>query len=65
MITLHPNILEHDGKKTFVVLPYEEFLKVREELEDYQDLKDLREAQAQEGDASVSPLSSVRKELNI
>jgi hypothetical protein len=65
MITLHPNILEHDGKKTFAVLPYEEFLQVREELEDYQDLKDLREAKAQEGDAPVSPLSSVRKELNI
>ena len=65
MITLHPNILEHDGKKTFAVLPYEEFLQVREELDDYQNLKDLREAKAQEGDASATPLSSVREELNI
>ncbi len=65
MITLHPNILEHEGKKTFAVLPYEEFLKVREELEDYQNLKDLREARAQEGDASVTPLSSVREKLGI
>ena len=65
MITLHPNILEHDGKKTFAVLPYEEFLQVREALEDYQDLKDLREAKALEGDAAAIPLSSVRKELNI
>lgn len=65
MVTLHPNILEHDGKKTFAVLPYEEFLQVREELDDYQNLKDLREAKALEGDASVSPLSSIRKELKI
>ncbi|MBM4309625.1 MAG: type II toxin-antitoxin system Phd/YefM family antitoxin [Deltaproteobacteria bacterium] len=65
MVTLHPNILEHDGKKTFAVLPYEEFLQVREELDDYQNLKDLREAKALEGDASATPLSSVRKELKI
>jgi len=27
MVTLHPSILEHDGKKAFAVLPYEEFVK--------------------------------------
>lgn len=26
MVTIHPNILERDGKKAFVVLPYEEFI---------------------------------------
>ncbi len=65
MITLHPNILERDGKKAFVVLPYEEFEKVREELNDYEDLKDLRNAKAEEGSAPVSPLGSVREELDI
>ena len=65
MITLHPSILEHDGKKTFAVLPYEEFQKVREELDDYEDLKDLRTAKAEEGNAPVSPLMAVREELNI
>lgn len=27
MVTLHPSILERDGKKAFAVLPYEEFAK--------------------------------------
>jgi hypothetical protein len=29
MVAIHPNILEHDGQKAFVVLPYEEFLLLR------------------------------------
>jgi hypothetical protein len=65
MITLHPSILEREGKKAFAVLPYEEYVKVREELDDYEDLKELRKARAEEGNASVSPLSVVRKELSI
>ena len=65
MITLHPNILEHDGKKTFAVLPYEEFQRLRDELDDYEDLKDLRGAKAEEGSAPVFPLMAVREELNI
>lgn len=63
MITLHPSILERDGKKTFAVLPYEEFQRIREELEDYEDLKDLRMAKAGEGAAPVVPLSAVREGL--
>ena len=51
MITIHPNILERDGKKAFVVLPYEEFLMIQEELQEYEDLKELRAAKAEEEDA--------------
>jgi hypothetical protein len=32
VIELHPEILTKDGKPQFVVLPYEEFLEVREAL---------------------------------
>ena len=32
MIELHPEILTKDGKPLFAVLPYEEFLQVREAL---------------------------------
>ncbi len=65
MIALHPNILERDGRKAFAVLPYEEFEKVREALEEYEDLKDLRAAKAEEGTAFVTPLATVRKKLEI
>ncbi len=65
MITLHPSILEREGRKAFAVLPYEEYEKVREALDDYEDLKDLRKARVEEGNASVAPLSVVREELSI
>ncbi len=41
MLTIHPNILERDGKKAFAVLPYEEFVMIEEELQEYEDLKEL------------------------
>jgi PHD/YefM family antitoxin component YafN of YafNO toxin-antitoxin module len=65
MITLHPNILERDGKKAFVVLPYEEYQLVQEELDDFEDLKALRAATAEERAAPASRLSCVREELDI
>ncbi|NTU53933.1 MAG: type II toxin-antitoxin system Phd/YefM family antitoxin, partial [Chlorobiaceae bacterium] len=40
---LHPHIIEKEGKKEFVVLPYEEFMVLEEAMNDYEDLKDLRE----------------------
>jgi len=63
MVRLHPNILEKDGKRAFVVLPYEEFLQIQEELEDYEDLKELRAAKAKEADAPTTSLSKARKQL--
>lgn len=65
MVTLHPNILERDGKKAFAVLPYEEFMKIEEELGDLEDIKDLRSAKAEETIAATVSLASVRKELKI
>jgi len=65
MVTLHPNVLERDGKKAFVVLPYEEFLLIEEELQDYEDLKALRAAKAEEADAPAVPLSEAKNELGL
>ncbi len=65
MIKLHPSILERDGKKTFAVLPYEEFQQVQEQLEEYEDLKILRAAKAAEANAPTQSLASVRRKLNI
>lgn len=41
-MSIHPQIIEKDGIKEFVVLPYAEFLQIQEELEDFDDLKTLR-----------------------
>lgn len=62
---LHPNILERDGKKAFVVLPYEEFVLIEEQLEELDDLKELRAAKAEEADAPTVTLDEVRRELGL
>jgi PHD/YefM family antitoxin component YafN of YafNO toxin-antitoxin module len=49
MVKLHPEILERDGKKQFVVLPYEEFEALRDAMEDLEDLRELRRAKNAEG----------------
>ncbi len=65
MVALHPNILERDGQKAFVVLSYEEFLMVEEELAQFEDLKQLREAKIEEADAPAMSLDAVKKELGL
>ena len=41
-MTLHPQIIEKEGKKEFVIIPYEEYLLIQEELDDLDDLRCLR-----------------------
>lgn len=62
-VSIHPQVIEKEGKKEFVVLPYEEFLVIKELLEDFEDLKDLREAKADSGDKSTVELSDIKKDL--
>jgi len=62
-MSIHPQIIEKEGKKEFVVLPYEEFLAMTEALEDFEDLKLLREAKAEGAKEPTIPLSSVRQHL--
>jgi len=65
MIELHPEILKKNGKREFVVLPYEEFEAMRALLEDAEDLLELRRAKAAEGDAPTVGLEDVRRELGL
>jgi len=51
MIALDAQVIKKNGKKEYAILPYEEFLKVQEELDDYEDLRCLREAKEAEKDA--------------
>ena len=44
MTQLHPQILKRDGKPSFAVLPYEEFVALKEELDDLRDSRAIREA---------------------
>jgi PHD/YefM family antitoxin component YafN of YafNO toxin-antitoxin module len=65
MITINPQVLEKNGKKEFVILPYEDFLKLQEELECYDDLRFLREAKKEEQNAVSVSFEEAKNVLNI
>ncbi len=62
-LKLHPEFLEKNGKKEFVVLTYEEFTALQEVLEDAQDLLTLRAAKEAEGDSPTLSLDELKAEL--
>ncbi len=65
MIELHPEFISKNGKKEFAVLPYEEFLKLQEILEDLDDLRDLRLAEEEDKDTPDYSLKEVKEMLDI
>ena len=58
-------IIEKDGKKEFAVIPYEDFIKIQEALEDYEDLKALREAREASRGEKPLPFDQVVKDLKL
>jgi PHD/YefM family antitoxin component YafN of YafNO toxin-antitoxin module len=58
-------ITKKNGKKEYVVIPYDEFLKVQEELDDYQNLRCLREAKEAERDAPTVSIEELKKHLEV
>ena len=62
---LNPQIIEKKGKKKFVILPYEDFVKMQEEIENYEDLRMLRKAKKKEGRSPTISLERAKKELDI
>lgn len=65
MIKLHPEFISKNGKKEFAVLPYEEFLKLQEILEDLEDLRDLRLAEEEDKDSPDFSLEEVKEILEM
>ena len=53
-LELHPSFIEREGKKEFAVLPIEEYERLREFVEDAQDLFELRQAKAEDEGERVS-----------
>ena len=62
---LRPQILEKKGKREFVVLPFEEYETLTRLVEDYEDLKDLREAKSKSQDQKPVPLEKVIQDLGL
>jgi PHD/YefM family antitoxin component YafN of YafNO toxin-antitoxin module len=62
---LHPQVIEKEGKKEFVVLPYEEFMQIQEALEDLDDLRELRKEREESADAPSRSLREIGRELGL
>jgi hypothetical protein len=60
MKQLKPEFLTKSGKK-YVLLPYEEFLRIQEILEDLEDLQDLRAAKEEEGNKPSISLEQLKQ----
>ena len=56
-------IIKKDGRKEFAVLAYADFLKIQEDLEDYEDLRCLREAKESERKAPTVGLPDLKRSL--
>jgi PHD/YefM family antitoxin component YafN of YafNO toxin-antitoxin module len=64
-LELHPKFLTKNGKKEFVVLPYEEFEALQEVLLEARDLVELRAAKTSEATAPTIPLEEAKKQLDL
>ena len=64
-MTIHSQIIEKDGKKEFVIIPYEEFVQIQEILENFDDLKELRKEKEASKDQPTTPLEKVSKDLGL
>ncbi len=53
------------GKKEFDVIPYKNFLRMQQELEDYRDLRELRRAKADSKNQKGRPFDIVAAELGL
>lgn len=62
-MTMHPQIIEKEGRKEFVVLPYDEFLILQESLEDYEDLRTLRAEKAEASSKPTKSLDAILREI--
>jgi PHD/YefM family antitoxin component YafN of YafNO toxin-antitoxin module len=62
-MVVNAQIIKKNGKKEFAVLPYDEFQKIQEQLASYEDLRCLREAKMEEGDAPTIGIEEVKKRI--
>jgi hypothetical protein len=64
-LRFHPEILKKNGKNQFVILAWEDFQKIQEELEDLADLRALDKARAKEGRLSGISSAEVGRRLDM
>ena len=63
MNQIKAQIIKRNGKSEFAVLHFSDFLKMQEALEDYEDLRCLRDAKAVEAASPTVGLAELRRKL--
>jgi hypothetical protein len=58
-------IIEKNGRKEFAVLPYREFLRIQEILEDYADICAINKAKTDPRSRQRRPLADYMRERGI
>lgn len=59
-----PQIIKKDGEKEFAVLRYKDYLKIKQALEDYEDLIDLRKAKIETVNEPGVPFNNVKESFS-
>lgn len=62
---MNAQIIEKNGKKEFAVVPYKDFVRMSEELEDYHDLLALRQAKVDSRNQKGRSFNEVAAELGL
>jgi PHD/YefM family antitoxin component YafN of YafNO toxin-antitoxin module len=62
---MNAQIIEKHGKKEYAVIPYKDFVRMQEELENYYDLLALRQAKADSRNQKGRSFDEVAKELGL
>jgi hypothetical protein len=62
---LNTQILRKGSEKEFAVLPYKEFLKLKEMLEDYEDLLCLRQAKSVDKKKKGKSVKTILNEMEL
>ena len=62
---LNPQLIKSKGKSEFVVLPIEEFEAMTELIEDYEDLRVLRDAKEKSRGQKSIPIKEVIADLGL
>ena len=60
---LSPQIIKKNGKNEYVVLPYEDYIKIKKILEDHEDLIDLRKAKTETINEPSIPFNKVEEKI--
>ena len=62
---MNTQIIEKSGKKEYAIIPYKEFLRMQEKIEDYEDLKALRKAKSEPDYRKRRPYEDAARELGL